>query len=65
MNLLFGTSILWLPLTFAAIGRAAFVKYKFTDKRISVATTAPWKGAAPMPAEAPHYGFTIAALDET
>lgn len=35
-------TILWLPLTFAAIGRKIFVKYKFTDKRISVATTAPW-----------------------
>lgn len=46
MNLAFGATILWLPLTFAAIGRAAFVKYKFTDKRISVATTAPWKGAS-------------------
>jgi hypothetical protein len=27
----------------AAIGRAAFVRYRFTDRRLSVMTTAPWK----------------------
>ena len=40
-----GTTLLWLPLTFAAIGRGAFIKFKFTDKRVSVITTAPWKSA--------------------
>lgn len=43
VNIAFGTTLLWLPLTFAAIGRAAFVNYKFTNKRISVTTSAPWK----------------------
>ena len=43
VNIAFGATLLWLPLTFAAVGRAAFVSYKFTDKRISVQTSAPWK----------------------
>lgn len=43
VNIAFGFTLLWLPLTAAAIGRAAFVKYKFTNKRISVITSAPWK----------------------
>ena len=43
VNVLLGVTILWLPLTFAAIGRKAFVRYKITDKRISVATSAPWE----------------------
>ena len=42
-NLALGTTLVWLPLTAAAVGRAAFVKYRFTDKRFSVITTAPWK----------------------
>ncbi|KAK9843658.1 hypothetical protein WJX81_001322 [Elliptochloris bilobata] len=42
-NLALGTTLLWLPLTFAAIGRGAFIKFKFTDKRVSVITNAPWK----------------------
>ena len=42
INLLLGVTILWLPLTVAAIARKSFVRYKFTDKRISVATVAPW-----------------------
>mmetsp|Transcript_10321 Transcript_10321/g.28176 ORF Transcript_10321/g.28176 Transcript_10321/m.28176 type:complete len:247 (+) Transcript_10321:48-788(+) len=42
VNLALGTTLLWLPLTIAAIGRAAFVWYRFTDKRLSVKTTAPW-----------------------
>lgn len=37
------SSQVWLPLTIGAVGRAAFVKYRFTDKRFSVTTTAPWK----------------------
>ena len=42
-NIALGATLLWLPLTFAAVGRAAFVKYRFTDKRFSVITDAPWK----------------------
>ncbi len=42
-NIALGATLLWLPLTFAAVGRAAFLKYRFTDKRISVITDAPWK----------------------
>ena len=36
-------TLLWLPLTIAALGRAAFVRYRFTDRRLSVISTAPWK----------------------
>eukprot|EP00873_Tetraselmis_striata_P000185 jgi/Tetstr1/420449/TSEL_011562.t1 len=43
VNILLGTTLLWLPLTFAAVGRGAFVKYRFTDKRFSVETNAPWQ----------------------
>ena len=42
-NIALGATLLWLPLTVAAISRAAFVQYRFTDKRLSVITTAPWK----------------------
>jgi hypothetical protein len=42
-NVVLGATLLWLPLTAAAVGRAAFIKYRFTDRRISVITTAPWK----------------------
>lgn len=42
LNLALGTTLLWLPLTFAAVGRALFVNYKFTDKRFIVTTAAPW-----------------------
>ena len=47
VNLAFGATILWLPLSFAAIIRAASVKYRFTDKRMSVITTSPWSSAQP------------------
>ncbi|EFJ47475.1 hypothetical protein VOLCADRAFT_81431, partial [Volvox carteri f. nagariensis] len=43
INVLLGTTLFWLPLTIAALGRGLFVNYKFTDKRISVSTNAPWK----------------------
>ena len=43
VNLLLGTTLVWLPLSIAAVGRGVFVKYRFTDRRISVITTAPWK----------------------
>ena len=45
-NIALGATLLWLPLTIAAMTRAAFVKYRFTDKRISVITEAPWKSMA-------------------
>jgi hypothetical protein len=37
-----GATLVALPLTIGAITRAAFLKYKFTDKRVSVVATAPW-----------------------
>jgi hypothetical protein len=43
INLALGATLLWLPLTAAAVGRAAFIKFRFTDKRVSVITSAPWK----------------------
>ena len=43
INLALGATLLWLPLTAAAVGRAAFIKYRFTDRRISVTTDAPWQ----------------------
>ena len=42
VNLALGATLAWLPLTAAAVGRAAFVKYRFTDLRFTVTTTAPW-----------------------
>lgn len=44
VNIALGTTLVWLPLTFAALSRALFVYYKFTDRRLSVVTNAPWKG---------------------
>ncbi|KAH7624417.1 hypothetical protein Ndes2526B_g00615 [Nannochloris sp. 'desiccata'] len=43
VNMVLGATLIWLPLSFAAVGRAAFVKYRFTDRRLSTITTAPWK----------------------
>ncbi len=43
VNMALGITLVWLPLTIAAVGRTAFVRYRFTDKRISVITNAPWK----------------------
>lgn len=43
INMALGTTLVWLPLTAAAVGRVAFVKYKFTDRRLSITTDAPWK----------------------
>ncbi|KAG1674201.1 hypothetical protein FOA52_013821 [Chlamydomonas sp. UWO 241] len=43
VNLALGTTLIWLPLTLAAIGRGAFVQYRFTDRRFSVESKAPWK----------------------
>ncbi|KAL4858991.1 hypothetical protein ACK3TF_000787 [Chlorella vulgaris] len=43
VNLALGFTLLWLPLSVAAVGRGLFVKYRFTDRRISVVTAAPWQ----------------------
>lgn len=43
VNVALGTTLVWLPLSIASMGRAAFVKYRFTDRRLSAITTAPWK----------------------
>ena len=43
VNVALGVTLLWLPLTIAALGRAAFVRYRFTDRRLSVISNAPWK----------------------
>lgn len=43
LNVALGTTLVWLPLTFAAIGRAMYMTYKFTDKRMSITSNAPWK----------------------
>jgi hypothetical protein len=42
-NIALGATLVALPLTVGAIARAAFVKFRFTDKRVSVVTTAPWE----------------------
>lgn len=39
-NLVLGATLLWLPLTIASVARAAFVKYRFTNLRLSVTTKA-------------------------
>lgn len=41
-NVALGISLIWLPLTLAAVGRYAFVNYRITDKRVTVTTNAPW-----------------------
>ena len=43
VNVALGTTLLWLPLTIASVTRGAFVNFIFSDKRLSVITTAPWK----------------------
>ncbi|KAK3238663.1 hypothetical protein CYMTET_51342 [Cymbomonas tetramitiformis] len=41
VNVALGATLLWLPLTLASIGRYAFLKYKFTDKRVIIESTSP------------------------
>lgn len=43
VNVALGITLIWLPLSIAAVGRGLFVKYRFTDRRISSITTAPWQ----------------------
>lgn len=42
-NVALGATLVALPLSIGAAARSAFVKYKFTDKRVSVRTDAPWE----------------------
>lgn len=42
-NIALGATLVAIPLSIGAAARAAFVKYKFTDKRVSVKTEAPWE----------------------
>ncbi|KAI4314192.1 hypothetical protein L6164_027126 [Bauhinia variegata] len=35
-NLLLGFTLFWLPLTFAAVSRAFFLRYRFTNLRVTV-----------------------------
>ena len=41
VNILLGATLLWLPLTFASIGRAVWLRYRITDKRVSIISTSP------------------------
>lgn len=43
VNVALGITLLWLPLSIAAVGRGLFVTYRFTDRRISCITSAPWQ----------------------
>ena len=42
LNILLGFTVICLPLTFGAIARAIWLRYKITDRRISV--TGGWRG---------------------
>uniref|UniRef100_A0A7S0RI51 YdbS-like PH domain-containing protein n=1 Tax=Pyramimonas obovata TaxID=1411642 RepID=A0A7S0RI51_9CHLO len=42
-NIALGATLLWLPLTFAAVGRFQWLKYKFTDMRIVMESSAPFE----------------------
>ena len=41
INILLGFTLLYLPLTMQAVGRRAWIKYKFTNKRVIVTTNSP------------------------
>ena len=41
-NVLMTWTIVWLPLTVQSLFRAAFLRYRFTDRRVSVISAAPW-----------------------
>lgn len=40
-NVLMSWTLVWLPLTIQAVGRALWLKYKITDKRVSVISESP------------------------
>jgi hypothetical protein len=42
-NIALGATLVAIPLSIGAVARSAFVKYKFTDRRVSVKTDAPWE----------------------
>merc|ERR1712216_1019923 len=42
-NIALGATLLWLPLTFAAVGRFQWLTYKFTDMRIVMESSAPFE----------------------
>lgn len=46
-NVAMAATLVWIPLTAAAVGRCSFVRYRVTDKRLTVITDAPWKSAPP------------------
>jgi hypothetical protein len=46
VNVVAAATLIWIPLTVASLTRAAFVKYRFTNMRMSVITSAPWKSAS-------------------
>jgi hypothetical protein len=41
LSLLLAATILYIPLTIASIGKRAWIKYKFTNKRVIVENTSP------------------------
>jgi hypothetical protein len=40
-NVAMSWTIVWVPLTIAAVGRALWVNYKITDKRVAILSTSP------------------------
>jgi len=43
LNIALSWTVLWLPITLASIGRSAWLKYRITDKRVSVISTSPFE----------------------
>ena len=43
INVVLGATLVWLPLTAAALGRKLWITYKITDKRVCVTTNSPFK----------------------
>jgi len=41
VNVALGATLLWLPLTMASVGRALWVNYRITNKRVVVKSTPP------------------------
>jgi len=41
VNIVLGATLLWLPLTFAAVGRFQWLKFKITDMRVVVESSSP------------------------
>ena len=47
VNVALGTTLVWLPLTFASLGRALWVHYRVTSKRVTVTQNPPWATGEP------------------